>query len=275
MPIGIMVTGPPRSGTSATTRLINLSGAQLCVKSDLVGGGPNNPTGHWESKTVLTINNALHDAAATRWWCPLPPAAVVPTSTEGDAASRFRAVHPGRPWLCKDPRFSFTLPFWRRALGEEIIVVAVVRRPDEVVASLQRTWPMSTEHAAALWARYTHATLAACAAGPSLVVRFPDILAAVEDLTEAIAALGPGLSAADEQVVGDFVHTPRGADAGEPLPPYVWDIWAALATTPAVVSPVPLAAEPPVVEAVLGRLRDELRAGRPLDMRPQFARAEL
>lgn len=273
-PTGVVVTGPPRSGTSATTRLLNLSGAHLCINDDLLGGGPNNPTGHWESKTALAINNGLHEAAATRWWCPPPPGAAVPAGSERGAAASFRAVHPGRPWLCKDPRFSFTLPFWRRALGDEILVVGVVRRPDEVVASLQRTWPVSTAHAAALWTRYTHAMLAACSPGAALLVRFPDVLAEFDALTEAVAALGVRLAAADEPAVGDFVRAPRGAEAGEPLPAYVSDTWAALAAAPAVSAPVPVPPEPPAVEALLGRLRNDLRAGRPLDMRPVFARAE-
>ena len=48
----------PRSGTSAVSRAVNLLGVR-CVDSDLVLDVRGNPTGHWESGTLVNLNNRL------------------------------------------------------------------------------------------------------------------------------------------------------------------------------------------------------------------------
>lgn len=275
-PSGVIVTGAPRSGTSATTRLVSLAGAHLCLPSDLVGGGPNNPTGHWESKTALSINNRLLDAGGYRWWCPPPLGASLDMPDAESAAGDFLAVHHGRPWLCKDPRFSFTLPFWQRTLHETVVSVVVVRRPDETVASLQRTWPLSTEHATALWARYVLAALTVGpASGPTVIVRFPEVLEAPAVLGEAVASFGVDLCSMDRDAIADFVRSPRGSGpAGGAVSSDVRELWHALARNDVVTdaADVTLPAEPASVESLLCELRDQMRAGRPIDVRPVFAR---
>lgn len=279
---GIIVTGPPRSGTSATARLLGLSGLHSAVSDDLVGGGPNNPTGHWESKTVLAINNQLLEAAECRWWCPPPPGGLVGApDLAATAQSAFDCVHPASPWVCKDPRFASTLSFWRPLLGDGVACLILARRPDEVVQSLRRTWPISVDHAAALWARALHGSLAVSAGMPAGFVRFPEILAnprlLVAQLAHDLAATDVPVTLAGPSVdeVAQFVRPPQGAtDVGDELPSYAWDLWDHICAAVGIsVEFLPALVEDESVERTLSPLREALRAGHPLDMRPTFARS--
>ena len=53
----ILVLGMHRSGTSVTTRIINLLGVDL--PQALVPPADNNPTGYWESRDLLTLHDRL------------------------------------------------------------------------------------------------------------------------------------------------------------------------------------------------------------------------
>lgn len=273
---GVIVTGAPRSGTSATTRLLDLAGAHVVDSADRVGGGPNNPTGHWESKTVLAINNQVLDDIGARWWCPpLPGTPIESTHREHAARDSFGAVHPKSPWVCKDPRFTVTLPFWRSAL-DEFACVIVLRRPDEVVASLLQTWPIDVDHATALWARALHSAFVNSSGLRVAVAQFPDVLVDVATWISTLAAAFEGvveLSVPPAEAVDDFVRRPRGSvEYAAQIPKYAWDLWEQLRdVAPTGVSPlVPVRGEDPMVEAVLGPLRADMRAGHPIEVRPIF-----
>src|SRR3954447_18430199 len=58
---GTLVLGMHRSGTSAATRVINLLGAHLCRADDLLPDLRGNPRGHWESSTLVDVNDRLLD----------------------------------------------------------------------------------------------------------------------------------------------------------------------------------------------------------------------
>ncbi len=56
---GVFVLGMHRSGTSATTRAINLLGVPLAANDELASPSPNNPTGFWEVTRLTDFNNKL------------------------------------------------------------------------------------------------------------------------------------------------------------------------------------------------------------------------
>jgi hypothetical protein len=273
---GVIVTGPPRSGTSATARLLDLRGMHTTTPSDRVGGGPNNPTGHWESRSTMAANNRLLERAGVRWWCP--PPFTVRGELEADEAATFREVHVRDPWLCKDPRFAMTLPSWAGQLDDLVAVVVLVRQPAEVIASLRRTWPLTVEHAAALWVRYTALALAVSSWLPTVAVPFPAVLGSpgrwFSRLDELLVGYGTGLARPDRSAELMFIASPRGAD-GAAVPGWAtawwWELVADLSSIAAGIAAVPT--EPAEVEDVLGPLREDLRAGHPIDTRPVFARA--
>jgi glycosyltransferase involved in cell wall biosynthesis len=139
----LLVLGMHRSGTSATTRVVNLLGATL--GDNLVKPGPDNPDGFWEHAEAVRINDMLLEGLGRTWydmrempkdWLDMPAA--------DDALGQIEALirkdfQPDALWAVKDPRMCLTAPLWIKALqglDYEVDCLFVVRDPREVVNSL-------------------------------------------------------------------------------------------------------------------------------------------
>src|SRR5580658_3683547 len=70
-PRGVVVLGMHRSGTSAAAGLVNVLGLATCAPGDMVRG-PWNPSGHFESRSLMHLNDALLAQMGLRWWYPPP-----------------------------------------------------------------------------------------------------------------------------------------------------------------------------------------------------------
>lgn len=193
---GAVILGMHRSGTSATTRLVNLLGLSMCRERDIFSG-PWNPTGHWESIRVAKLDERLIAQMGCRWWYP-PPAgapyhewAAKITTEAAFAAQVFNGVHEQRPWVWKDPRACLLVPFWRRALEDRFAVVLIVRHPLEVAESLQRRNELPLPFGVALWERYNRLLLEHVDGLPVLVSRYEELVAdPVDWCARAAAFLG-------------------------------------------------------------------------------------
>jgi hypothetical protein len=142
----ILVAGMHRSGTSATTRVINLLGADIA--SDLVEGIPgDNDRGFWESAATYTLHDRLFAALDSAWDDPYP----LPDGwRETDAAREAkRAIHAhidrefadSKTFVVKDPRITRVLALWLDVLDQlciEPVVVIPFRNPVEIALSLER-----------------------------------------------------------------------------------------------------------------------------------------
>jgi hypothetical protein len=187
-----------RSGTSAATRLINVLGPVTCAPGDMVRG-PWNPSGHFESRSLMHLNNALLAQMGRTWWYPPPTGdqydavAARISTTRAQARRAFRRVHGATPWVWKDPRTSVLLPFWRSVLGPRLAAVVVVRNPLEVAMSLQRRHGVPVAFGVALWERYNRLILAHSAGMPVLVTRYGDLVADAAAWSEGTRAFLAGL----------------------------------------------------------------------------------
>ena len=100
---GVLVVGMHRSGTSATTRTLNLLGLPLCTARDLMPFYGGNPTGHWESHTMMLFNDRLLHCLEARW--NRIPAIGEPAPWQRLAAyaesarEAFDSVHPTSTWV--------------------------------------------------------------------------------------------------------------------------------------------------------------------------------
>jgi hypothetical protein len=181
-PRGVLVLGMHRSGTSAATRLVNVLGPATCAPGDMVRG-PWNPSGHFESRSLMHLNNSLLAQMGRTWWYPPPAgddyAAVSAriTTTALQARRVFGRAHRQVPWVWKDPRTSVLLPFWRTALGPRLASVVVIRNPLEVATSLQRRHGVPVSFGVALWERYNRLIVAHSAGMPVLFTRYDDLVA--------------------------------------------------------------------------------------------------
>ncbi len=131
----ILVAGMHRSGTSWVARTLHDAGLHL--GDDLVGVEASNPYGHFEDKHVV----ALHDDALAEhdltWKSTTSPGTTSATIKERIAAIVNDRNTAGLPWGIKDPRLCLFLTDWLTAAPDSGVLV-VIRRPDEVVASLHR-----------------------------------------------------------------------------------------------------------------------------------------
>ncbi|MEY3658228.1 MAG: hypothetical protein RL425_989, partial [Pseudomonadota bacterium] len=160
-PKGILVLGMHRSGTSAFTRVLNLLGCAL--PENLIGAGDGNETGHWESISVVNLNDQIFTSAGSRWndWGPLNDdwrqsslrddmlqKAVTLIEEHTDLGSLF---------AIKDPRLCRLADVWLAAMAEakvEPSAVLMVRNPAEVIASLESRDLMAPGYGQLLWLRH-------------------------------------------------------------------------------------------------------------------------
>jgi len=180
--VGVVVVGMHRSGTTAVTRTINLMGVPTCREDDLASGWVGNPAGHWESLTLMRIDDRLLRELGAAWWCPPPLRDDLWSSRRmdgmrGAARLELEAAHPTPQWVAKDPRICITLPFWRRTLDRPLVAVLVLRHPLEVAASHASRDSFPLPFGLALWERYMHHALRGIAGLPVLVARYDELLA--------------------------------------------------------------------------------------------------
>jgi GT2 family glycosyltransferase len=142
----VLVAGMHRSGTSATTRVINLLGADIA--SDLVDSIPgDNDRGFWESATTYALHDRLFASLDSAWDDPYPLPDGWRESGAARAAKRAIRAHiemefaDSRMFVVKDPRATRVLSLWLEALDElsiEPVVVIPFRHPIETALSLER-----------------------------------------------------------------------------------------------------------------------------------------
>jgi hypothetical protein len=194
-----------RSGTSAITRVINLLGLPLCNASD-IASGPDNPTGHWESASLMRFNDQLLQALGGKH--DAPPVMdhgwekhKIAADLCGEGAAIFRRVHVTKSWVWKDPRTCLTLPFWRVIWSGVPVAIFVHREPLEISLSLNSRDGIGKAHCIALWERYTRSALQNAKGLPLVTVRFGEVMA---DPVRAIAQLRHHLVALGVFIPGDI-----------------------------------------------------------------------
>lgn len=133
---------------------------------------PDNPKGYFEDIGLMFANEQLMTLLFGGWNSPVA----------WSDAEAFPLRHPrileiseslrkvvsglqtsGRPWAVKDPRLSRLLPIWwpmLRAMDLKPDIVMAVRRPSEVVASLEQRDHMGPATSRLLWLRHVAEPLA-------------------------------------------------------------------------------------------------------------------
>ena len=170
--------GMSRSGTSLTTRLLNLLGMYLGPREDLLLGDPTNADGHWENKPILRFNEWLLRSQGGSWWMPpdAPPGweRSDALARERCAARRFLEATFGgyQLWGWKDPRNCLTLPFWQHLLPGMRYVICL-RNPIDVAASLGHSLD-TAEAIFERWLIFVTASLDRTAGHPRLIVSYED-----------------------------------------------------------------------------------------------------
>lgn len=157
MKTALVVLGMHRSGTSSVAGALTLLGA--AAPRTLMAPADDNPRGFWESHVVMALNDALLAEAGSSWsdWRRLPRA-----FDPADARDRLIQTLAGEfgdadTIVLKDPRMCRLFPAWRGAMeqaGYRPLIIAPLRHPSEVAASLVARNPISREQGLRLWLRH-------------------------------------------------------------------------------------------------------------------------
>lgn len=187
----IIVAGMHRSGTSVTTRIVNLLGAELA--RELIPAAVGNERGHWESRAVQELHNQLLAQLGSDLYSPLN----FPDAWFGSAAAvpwiaRIRDLVAdeyvgSNLFVLKDPRIALFLPLWIEALQQSAIAPRFVlpfRHPAAVAQSLDlRERKLASGNAlppaqgVAVWLRYVLAAEKFTRGQPRSFVAFDAVLA--------------------------------------------------------------------------------------------------
>ena len=203
---GVMVVGMHRSGTSAVTRVVNLLGVPL-GRADDIYSAEDNPSGHWESRTLCALNDAILQVfGGFDMSMPPMPRSWLRSRRAEQLRSVMRAtfddVYQGERWLWKDPRICLTLPLWRQVLSD-FCIVFVVRDAEAVMRSLHRRegggYPLF--YCYALWDDYNRRAVAGSFGLPVVTVDFDSML---EDPLHHVKLLSEGLSSVGVQLNGEI-----------------------------------------------------------------------
>lgn len=154
----VLVLGMHRSGTSAMARGLASLGVDL--GNDFLDAQPENPTGYWEDKNLVAIDDRVLESLGLKW-DSVPRVDLEAFDRRGvwnlqrEAASYCRRTFTLQPlWGFKDPRVIRILPFWRAVLHDcdaDESYVVVIRNPRSIAASLSARQSMEPDQAYRLW----------------------------------------------------------------------------------------------------------------------------
>lgn len=180
----VLVVGMHRSGTSAVAR--GLRALSVCMGDNVFDAQPDNPTGYWEDKTVVEINQRVLATLGLKW----DDSALIRREQfdhyrirllELAAVRYLKSAFASEPlWGFKDPRTIRLLPFWRHVLRDCDAVdayVVAVRNPRSVAASLFRRQQIQAAKAQRVWLAHMVPFLHEIAGKPFVVVDYDLLMA--------------------------------------------------------------------------------------------------
>jgi hypothetical protein len=154
----VLLLGMHRSGTSAIAR--GLGALSVYLGNDFLDAQPENPTGYWEDKGIVEVNERVLGALGLKW----DDTSAIDRRTferrrvralRRDAIRYLKRTFTSTSlWGFKDPRTIRVLPFWQRTLREcevEDSYVVAIRNPRSVAASLFARQAMDADVAYRLW----------------------------------------------------------------------------------------------------------------------------
>jgi len=175
----IVVLGMHRSGTSAVAR--GIAALSVYLGDDFLDAQPENPTGYWEDRGIVELNERILRTLRLRWDDAAP---IDRKALEGlrlwplrrRAARYITRTFTGHAlWGFKDPRTIRLLPLWRRVMSaarSDDAYIVVIRHPLSVAASLFARQAMERDYALRLWLAYVVPFLSELRNRPWMVVDY-------------------------------------------------------------------------------------------------------
>lgn len=253
-----IILGSGRSGTSMVAG--TLAQAGYYMGDSLLPPTEGNPKGYFESREVEAVNDGLVRTMLTptpleqrlAWVRPLPKQPAFDTLEPWVKAHWLALIPPGRtpqlkpmfrpqiealiahtPFCFKDPRFSYTLPAWRRYLSSDTAFICVFREPAVTAASILKEVEsesylqgitMTFEQVLQLWVYvYRHVLEIHCQQGDWLFLHYDQVL--TPEGQQSISQL------LDVQVDAQFPDASlQRTHSDQPVPRHVQRIYQQLCT---------------------------------------------
>jgi hypothetical protein len=178
-----LIVGMHRSGTSAVAGAVSLLGAAL--PSHMLPPAPDNPSGFWESTTIIATNDHILGAAGAKWHdclgfdCDALDAQARANAETFIMLSVIAEFASGNLLLIKDPRICLLLDLWLgalRVMKVSTAVLLVLRHPSEVMASLAKRSGLPPALTTALWLRHMLAAEYASRGSPRQILPYDMVL---------------------------------------------------------------------------------------------------
>jgi hypothetical protein len=157
--------------------LLHTCGLDLGQKRDLMPATPDNPRGYWENMKFVKINKEVLLRVGGEWdYPPTVPAAEWPAMPalapiRRRARKLIESFRSSAHWGWKDPRNSFTLPFWRDLIPD-LKVIICLRHPLEVYQSLKQRQYSPHPLGLILWRVYNQYLQAHASPGQRLITHY-------------------------------------------------------------------------------------------------------
>ena len=157
----IVVAGMHRSGTSAMTRVLGLSGCDL--PAHLLGASDSNEAGHWESAPMVAFNDTLLESAGSDWedWARISEDWFASAKADQFKAPALSLLEEefgaSRLMVVKDPRICRLLPFWLDVMSDNGYtprLIVPLRNPLEVAQSIAARNGIDPYYNQLLWLRH-------------------------------------------------------------------------------------------------------------------------
>jgi hypothetical protein len=151
-----IILGSGRSGTSMLAGSLSGCGYYMGDSYNYLGKDQANPKGYFEDKEINLINEdilKLHlinypekirrrifptrTFYRSRWLARIPNYRTITRSNKNINSRIFNLIHHA-PFCFKDPRFSYTLPVWKKLLPEETKMLVIFRNPVQTADSIVR-----------------------------------------------------------------------------------------------------------------------------------------
>ncbi len=213
-PLLVFVLGVARSGTSALTRVLSLSG--LALPGGMLGAGKHNRRGYWEPRDSIILNSSFLARCGSSWWDPslrlLEDGAIDPDVRAGqvaDIVAYLKRLPAAPATVIKELRITALSDMWFEAAelaGYDTAAVIAVRHPQEVVASLAEAGKAPEELGSALWLKYSLLAEKSSRGVPRVFVDYAELLDDWRRESKRISTtLAIDLNAPDERAIDDFL----------------------------------------------------------------------
>jgi hypothetical protein len=155
-PIGVVVLGMHRSGTSAVAGMFVRAGYFAGSADDLIPPGDHNLAGYFEHVRIRDANERILRRLGGTWLDPPPSAAQLGARSWGVHAlqtelDRLIDAATGKPIVIKDPRICVMMPLWDELISGRLHPVVVIRDPIEIARSLTKRNGIPALFALASW----------------------------------------------------------------------------------------------------------------------------